>query len=807
MKNILLISLLMTFSSAVEVSAIENEIKNEVEVNDTSRVVDLDEVFVVAQPKETMLLRQQALSSSIFSSRELNHLGVRDLRQLSVYVPSFSMPNYGSRLTSSMYIRGIGSRISNSAVGVYYDNIPLISPASFNSHFYMLDRVDVLRGPQGTLYGANSEGGIVRIYSKDPMSYQGTDFSAGISSVGVERHVELAHFHRPSENLAFSVAGFYHGQDGYFNNTYLNAKADCSTEAGGKLRLIWKPSDGLKIDLSSDYQYTNQRAFPYGAYNVADEYSAEPSTDLLPGYKRNLVNTGVSISYEMNRFLLTSTTSHQYLRDHMDMDIDYTSKDMMVLKQLQKMNAVTEEITLRTTENGFWQHTTGLFASRRWLRTDADVTFGREILDPIGNGIKAQMTNAMIAAMKAGMVKGGMPEAVAESLAKANVGKMGVMANADVMRVPNVFHQPVTNFAIYHETNLNLTSRLTATLGLRYDFTKVEIDYDALGYVSITAGTASKQATNTLTSHLVRAYDTNHGQLLPKIGLSYKIGSQGSNIYALASKGYMAGGYNIQLFSDILNADLNDPKSMASAQKGDYDVPHTEVDYNNIEDAISYKPEESWNFEAGAHLNLFDNMLHADISAYYTLLHNQQLAVMAPHYGFGRMTVNAGKSRSIGAELSLRGNLFDSHLNWAATYSYTNATFRDYKDMVQIGKTNVEVDYKGNYIPYVPSHMFSAMADYRFDVSSDRLLRSLTVGANVQGNGKIYWDDTNSSSQKLYAVLGAHVLADFGGVNVDFWGRNITDTKYCTFAMPFRGSFIGQRGLPFHCGIDLKIHL
>ena len=137
-------------------------------VSDTSRVVDLDEVVVVAQPKEQTRLRLQPLSSSVFGSEQMQQLNVRDLSQLSQYVPSFSMPAYGSRLTSSMYMRGIGSRINNPAVGVYYDNIPLMSKAAFNNHFYMLDRVDILRGPQGTLYGQNTEGGLVRIYSKNP---------------------------------------------------------------------------------------------------------------------------------------------------------------------------------------------------------------------------------------------------------------------------------------------------------------------------------------------------------------------------------------------------------------------------------------------------------------------------------------------------------------------------------------------------------------------------------------------------------------------------------------------------------------
>lgn len=120
-----------------------------VELTDSSRVYDIDEVVVIDQPKESFRLRQQPLSSSSFSSYELKSLYVQDLRQLSAFVPSFCMPEYGSRITSSMYIRGIGSRVNSPAVGIYIDGMPILSKSAFNFHTYGLERVDVLRGPQG----------------------------------------------------------------------------------------------------------------------------------------------------------------------------------------------------------------------------------------------------------------------------------------------------------------------------------------------------------------------------------------------------------------------------------------------------------------------------------------------------------------------------------------------------------------------------------------------------------------------------------------------------------------------------------
>ena len=83
------------------------------EINDTVRVYDIEEVYVYDQPKETYRLRQQPLNSTTFNRLQLNSLNTQDLRQLSAFVPSFTMPEYGSRYTSAMYMRGIGSRVNS----------------------------------------------------------------------------------------------------------------------------------------------------------------------------------------------------------------------------------------------------------------------------------------------------------------------------------------------------------------------------------------------------------------------------------------------------------------------------------------------------------------------------------------------------------------------------------------------------------------------------------------------------------------------------------------------------------------------
>ena len=735
---------------------------------DTAKVYDLDEVIVVAQPKESVKLRRQPLSSSVFTDNELTSLNVRDISGLSYFVPSMSIPAYGSRLTSSTYMRGIGSRSGNPAVGVYYDNIPLVNKSSFNSHFYGIDRVDVLRGPQGTLYGMNTEGGLMRVYSKNPMNYQGTDLRLSLAT-GLQSDVEIAHYHRPSDKFAFSTSAFYSGQKGFFDNTYLNEHADLSNEFGGKARLVWLPADGWNIDFTTDYQYVNQNGFPYGEYDSETKHFNEPRTTLLNGYKRQMVNSGLHVTYTTPSLLFASTTSHQYLYDQMVMDQDYLPEDYLQLEQRQKMNAITQELSLRSLGGGKWNHASGVFFSKQWLKTDGPVYFGEA------------MNNKILTNM-------GMPAAMAQMLSISD------------NYVPGTFRTPQWNVGVYHESHIKLFDRLTLTLGLRYDYQKVSIDYATQSMFTLTGkGTMMMPGqggqmiqipvdfTSKFVSRLENQTDKGYSELLPKFGLTLDLGS-GSNLYAVVSKGFRAGGYNIQMFSDIFSNEQREiGKGFAAMAKGDMTVEHTAEDYAKVEETITYKPETSWNYELGTHLNLFGGKLHADAAVYYMRVRDLQLSVMAGDYGYGRQMINAGRSSSCGLELSLRGTALDNRFTWAATYGYTHCQLLDYED---------------NQVPFIPTHTFSAMTDYR--------IGKFTFGLNVAGNGPTYWDVDNEYRQKLYATLGAHAMVDFGCIKLNVWGRNLTDTKYNTMlvnsSIDGTNRSFAQQGNPLQVGADLIMH-
>lgn len=566
---------------------------------DSSRVYDIDEVVVVSQPKENFRLRQQALSSTSFGSYQMQRLGSRDLRELSCYVPNFVMPNYGSRFTNAMYVRGIGSRINSPAVGIYLDGIPVLSKAAFNLHHYQTSRIDILRGPQGTLYGQNSEGGLVRIYSRDAYDSKGTYVNLGLGS-HFYRNVEAAHYMKLSPRVALGVAAFYDGQKGFFHRAGTSDYADNYDEAGGKFNLKFRFDRGWSMDLLANYQFVYQHAFPYGQLDLNSGKAALPNTTFPGVYRRNMLLSGVNLRHEGAKWDFASTTSYQFLDDNMKMDQDYLPGDYLSLQQDQLQNSITQEFTFKSRQPffGFWHLTQGAFFSHMWLKTNGPVKFGSELTKPISNVIQQQMYSAIHSMMVKQMMGKGMLEAAANAMATVAIEKAGGIS----MAAPGLFHTPQSNLGLYHESTFDLSSRLKATLGLRYDFMHTSIHYDTYAYMAMTANVMGKEATYTLRSMLDRKTSDDYNQLLPKFGLSYQLDEQGSNVYATVSKGYRAGGYNIQMFSDILQTELNAHRQ--DAMGGNYDVAHTDEDYDRVNQTIAFKPETSWNYEVGTHLNL-----------------------------------------------------------------------------------------------------------------------------------------------------------------------------------------------------------
>jgi outer membrane receptor protein involved in Fe transport len=262
----------------------------------------------------------------------------------------------------------------------------------------------------------------------------------------------------------------------------------------------------------------------------------------------------------------------------------------------------------------------------------------------------------------------------------------------------------------------------------------------------------------------------------------------GNNVYATLSKGYKSGGFNTQMFSDILQI------MMKENMMQDLGISlENSISKYSISDIIEYKPEYIWNYEIGTHLFFFDKKLQADIALFYMDCRNQQLTIFPEGQTTGRMMTNAGLSRSLGFETSLKANLFDN-ISLMGSYGYVNSRFIDYNNGIQ--------DYSNKYLPYAPSNTVSLSANYYIQMDN-KYLNDINLGIKYIGLGSIYFDDANLISQDYYSLIDVYVSLHKGIFDLRLWAKNITNTKYNTFYFMSVGNSFVQRGKPLQWGLTL----
>jgi outer membrane receptor protein involved in Fe transport len=222
----------------------------------------------------------------------------------------------------------------------------------------------------------------------------------------------------------------------------------------------------------------------------------------------------------------------------------------------------------------------------------------------------------------------------------------------------------------------------------------------------------------------------------------------------------------------------------------------------DINTAMRYKPEYTWNYEIGGHLTLWNGRLTADLSAFLMDTKDQQLTRFSES-GLGRETVNAGKSRSIGAEAALAAAI-TNNLMLNISYGYTHATFRDYITNVKVNGELQNISYNGNYVPFTPKQTLSVGGQYIFQINPGYWLDRIIVNADYTGAGRIYWTEQNDVSQAFYGTLNGRLSLQKDNGEINFWVRNALDKEYATFYFESMGNGFMQKGRPIQAGIEIR---
>ena len=233
----------------------------QIEVADSTKRFFLEEI-VISSSKETNELRTLPASISVITPQMIEERQIASIVDLSAITPNFYIPDYGSKMSTPVYIRGIGERSTGQALGLYVDNMPYLDKSVFNFEFMDVQRIELLRGPQGTLYGRNAMNGIVNIFTYSPLDYERTKLALSAGNYGLFRaNTSIAR--KIGKKTGVSLSGYYDGNQGYFENQFDKKRADRLQSAGGRFRFDWRPIENWTIQLNANYDYSEQGAFPY----------------------------------------------------------------------------------------------------------------------------------------------------------------------------------------------------------------------------------------------------------------------------------------------------------------------------------------------------------------------------------------------------------------------------------------------------------------------------------------------------------------------------------------------------------------
>lgn len=781
------------------------------EDTDSLRIVDIEEVVVIATPKENKKLRELPSSVSLLSSKEMSYNKVHTVKGLTSVVPNLYIPDYGSKMSTAIYIRGIGSRVNTPSVGMYVDNVPYIEKSAFDFNYDDIERIVVMRGPQGTLYGRNTMGGLIKVYTKSPFTYQGTDLKVGVATYG-DYNFSAKHYHRMNEKMAFSFGGFYNRSAGYFRNASKdNGKIDKGDSAGARFRGIYRPNNRLDIDLTVNAEYDNHGAFPY-IYEGTVDKKKERRQDKIgqisfnsdSKYTRGLINTGLNIEYRAKEFIFSSVTGFQALKDRMDIDQDFTEEDIYTLTQKQNSKSISQEFVIKAKAGKKWQWAMGAFGYHQWLNIDAPVSIKKIGLDRmIANNMNRGF--AMLSQMNPSMPK------------------MSIQIKNKELGIPGEFNNPTLNTAIYHQSTINdlFVKGLSVTAGVRLDYEQIKMNYNTFTEPFVFDFNISVRGRDIKLADLRGGSKFNgdmkdsYLQILPKVSVQYEW-KKGNSVYATMTKGYRSGGFNHQMFSDLFNAELSN-SVMTTLQEGMRRNPmfapmaerldNYKQQGQKPEDVAIYRPEYTWSYEVGTHLSLFDERVTADISAFYMATKDQQVSHFAQH-GFGRTVTNAGKSHSYGAEVALKAFVAEDLLA-SISYGHTQAKFTEHVIYQQSrnGQKQVKDDFSGNYVPFIPRNTLNAGLQYTIQTTNSSWLKDITLHTNYQAAGSIYWTEANNVSQKYYGTLNARAELNAGKAKLSVWGQNLTSSKHSVFYFESFGNKFSQQARPLTVGMDITVTL
>ncbi|MFN6377856.1 MAG: TonB-dependent receptor [Flavobacteriales bacterium] len=676
----------------------------------------LDEVVVTASKVEEDALAVPA-AVSVLSSKKIENTRLWGLGGLTAIIPNYNYQELGVAFQQIQSIRGIQVFSENPAVSTYIDDVNNIDILANGFALTDIERIEVLRGPQGTLFGRNAMGGVVNIITKRPTNETKGFAEIGVGNFGLQRHSIGIKTPLIKDKLFFGLNGLYQKQDGWWRNdttgTGVLDPALQGAAIGGEqnlygniyLRWIASPRFQLTLNFKGQRDWSNNSAFFVSQQDVDLAFEEREKFFLrrIAQHEREVSNTSLVAKYYRKNFTITSITAYQRIGlAFKDVDFPgfYSSfHTKEVGEPLPPQQVYTQEFRVNSVGDKRISYTAGLFS------------FIQEGYEPSTN------TAYELSAPEAAFYE--VP--FGTSFISRNVSN-----NAGA--------------AAFGELNFKITSWLKVTGGLRYDLEEREATFNGFADAAFINGEVVNFKPDTTVSGTYSA-------LSPKFAVTYSINKL-SNVYASYNRGFRAGGVNAQRYAPSLSI------------------------------SQTFDPEYSDNFELGYKSFLWNNKVSINAAVFYISWTDLQLFNLAAPFTYARS--NIGDAQSLGAELEvsalpIKGLQVDAAIGFNQT-EYGEFSLQRVNFFTAV---ETETDITGNSLSNAPSHTVFVAAQYEREFFKGAMKGF--VRGEVRNICSYYTDIQNTLEQPTYTLISARAGIAFSKTTISFWVQNLTDETYLAF--------------------------
>jgi outer membrane receptor protein involved in Fe transport len=760
--------------------------------------IHLQEVVVSVQKRNQSSL-EVPVAVNALSGLDLIKLDVRQFDELSEYIPGMQM-QLQSPNNPGYVIRGVtsddGDSRSQARVSIFQDGISISRSRASAVELFDLDRIEVVKGPQGTLFGRGAEIGALHIIRKKPVNVLGGEITLGYGSYN--RKLAEGFINTPilKNKLLNRFAFIYEDRDGFIKNLSggdLNGKSTIALRNSTRLFA----GEAILVDLVVDYQRDNYpgTSFKNGQYAPAGgDVSPNTAADLEQGrnlyIKRNLGGAGLFINHDFNRaWKLTSTSGFRAFDSDESFDADGTASPLLWISEIEKGKQFSQEFRLNYTNSRNFSGFAGAGYFYEDCLQDVPLRINEQALH---TAYSSQLLNGMFASLFSADVANALfPNIPALTNGKYNY----------VEKYPDIRR---TLEQLYSPQGMSLTlEQILAGAGLT-----AEQQQQLIGVVDFLSNKPinalhEERYKNTATNQAAEFFADGTWQVTKQLGLTAGIRlsyehQEGSYEAAPSQQpsvlGLLSGG-SPNLLCTVSDGKISDAKDYYSI------VMRMALNYmigrNNFYASVSrgrrpgvvfvlpegttfLSPEIIWSYEAGVKGALFNGRLNYDLAAFYydwshfqsSSLRVQEGALVAEY-----QPDDAGKAHSLGVEASLKYALLPS-LNLFGTYAYIDGKFNNRDE-----KGN-EQEYAGNRFRLTPEHSFSMGLDFSYGLRGGQLLY---VRPSYSYKSKVYFEDNNDErlTQDGYGLLNCTAGFRFKPsktgktyVEISGYGKNVLNEKY-----------------------------